>query len=165
MKKELRLEFLLEQLNAYLGQQGLQKSLTRVRILEALCSELLREKPFFDVEDVFVYMASIRQPVSRATIYTTLDHFCQAGILFRMARSVGAIFLFSYKCKGHILLFCAECGKLSFRKETLSKEVERLTLRGGRKIQNYLVTMCVCSECCKRQKARERNKQKKKNKI
>ncbi len=138
----------------YLEQHELQKTKTRFKILE----NLLGFEREFDVEDVNQKMEASNYHVSKVTIYTTLDILTKAGILFRMARTSGAVYVLSHHCEGKALLFCAECGRINYTKDKLCRQVQKFSPKRYRKIQSFLVTMGMCTECCRKEKAIERKR-------
>lgn len=155
MEKGVSLAELEKKMNDYLTSRDLKPTRGRSMILRTLYAY---EKSF-DAETLYQKMKEERYAVSRSTIYTTLDLLCCCGILVRLAKSSGAIYLHAWRCLDKVLLFCAECGRVNYYKqEDVCQTVQRFTPRRYKKIVNIVMTIGSCTECSKRQKAAERKR-------
>ena len=94
---------------AYLENKGLRKTPERFVILK----EVYSVNGHFDVDTLYIYMKSKKYPVSRATIYNTLDILVDCDLVTRHQFGQAlAQYEKSYGFKQHDHLICTECHKV-----------------------------------------------------
>ena len=91
---------------AYLENKGLRKTPERFVILK----EVYSVNGHFDVDTLYIYMKNKKYPVSRATIYNTLDILVDCDLVTRHQFGQAlAQYEKSYGFKQHDHLICTEC--------------------------------------------------------
>ena len=108
----------------YLGQRKLRRTQERATILH----ELFTIRDHFDVESLLYKLRKKGHAVSRATIYRTLKHLLEAGLLRRVDLGRQRA---SYEPvlghEHHEHLVCLACGKVvEFRASTMEHEQDRV---------------------------------------
>ncbi len=150
MQKKPSILELEQVMDAYLLACSLKPTQGRAKILSAIYP---MDKPF-DADTVFEKMKQVGYAVSRSTVYTTLDLLSRCGVLIRLARSNAAVYLFAWRCEGYSLVFCSECGKVNYyRQSSLIRRLQLLNPPRFRKRQSIVITLGNCEECAQRLKA------------
>jgi Fur family ferric uptake transcriptional regulator len=93
----------------YLGRHHLRRTQERARILE----EVFSIHDHFDVETLLFRLRRRKVPVSRATIYRSLKHFLESGLLRKVDLGRGrAYYEHALGRQHHEHLVCISCGKV-----------------------------------------------------
>lgn len=129
-----------------LRDKGLRITPERRKIL----AEILRNTAHFGAETLYDRLRSRNERVSRATVYRTIGHLVESGILRRY--DLGDRQALYEPCFGkehHEHMICVVCGKIL---EFVDEEIERLqdeTCRrtGFRPITHTLQIHGVCGDC------------------
>jgi len=92
----------------FLREKGIQPSLQRIRIYEALSA--VKTHPAADA----IYRALISEmpTLSRTTVFNTLDLFARSGVAQRLAIS-GSELRYDADCSRHVHFRCRSCGAVS----------------------------------------------------
>lgn len=132
----------------YLRENGLKVTPERIAILK----ELLHVPQHFDADEFFLHLKKNKIPVSRATVYRTLDILEKAGIVKKYSMGEAhARFEFVWNQQHHDHLICLQCGKII---EFFDKEIEKRQEFVGQshkfKILNHSLQIWGLCENCKR---------------
>jgi Fur family transcriptional regulator, ferric uptake regulator len=96
-------------LTDYLQKKQLRRTPERYVILE----EIYDINTHFDVDSLYLQMKSKNHNVSRATIYNSLEHFLECGLITKHQFGKNqAMFEKSYSYKQHDHLICNDCGEV-----------------------------------------------------
>lgn len=129
----------------YLAQRKLRRTSERMFILE----KALTMKKHFTADQLHASVECDGYHVSRATVYNTLDHLLESGLVIRLRFADGTShFEMAENASGHLHLVCTRCGKVS---EVRDAELMRmLAVRRYRSFQARhfdLTVNGVCSKC------------------
>ena len=140
----------VEKLDRYLKAKKLRRTPERYRILE----QAMAFPKQFVVDDLVQAMATAAFPVSKSTVYSTVDLLVEAGILRRItAIGNGPARYEKLEDVSHIHLLCEECGKLK-----LVKDLNFMAYMNARKFAAFttsyynLTVYGVCNDCARRLK-------------
>ena len=104
----------------YLRRQGLRATPERKAVLEVI----LNREGHFDADALLQFLRRRRRPVSRATLYRTLDHLVLAGLVKKHTFGGGhAQYEHIYNRKHHDHMVCEKCGTVI---EFVNEDIERL---------------------------------------
>lgn len=138
----------LDRFQKYLREQNLRMTPERRTVLDVILSR----EGHFDAEELLQFLRRRQKPVSRATLYRTLDHLRGAGLvkMHRFGRG-HALFEHVYGRKHHDHLVCDRCGRVI---EFVNEEIERLQelvcdQHDFRSTNHVMQIFGVCSECRK----------------
>lgn len=146
MQKKPSILELEQVMNTYLLACDLKPTRGRSKILSTIYT---MDRPF-DADTVFEKMKQVGYAVSRSTVYTTLDLLSRCGVLIRLARSNASVYLFAWRCVGYSLVFCTECGKVNYYRQTsLIRRLQLLQPPRFKKRQSVVLTLGNCSDCAK----------------
>lgn len=96
-------------LTDYLQKKQLRRTPERYVILE----EIYDISSHFDVDSLYLQMKSKNHNVSRATIYNSLEHFLECGLITKHQFGKNqAMFEKSYSYRQHDHLICNDCGEV-----------------------------------------------------
>ena len=96
-------------LTDYLQKKQLRRTPERYVILE----EIYDINSHFDVDSLYLQMKSKSHNVSRATIYNSLEHFLECGLITKHQFGKNqAMFEKSYSYKQHDHLICNDCSEV-----------------------------------------------------
>ncbi|MCD6452281.1 MAG: transcriptional repressor [Acidobacteria bacterium] len=129
----------------FLAARGLKITRERERIL----CQVMEKEGHFQVEELAIEMRAKKNPVSRATIYRTLELLTEAGILRKIIAEGGAQFELGYGKGYHGHLICLSCGRIiEFSLEELSKLEEKVVKKNRflPKSRNLLI-FGYCQTC------------------
>lgn len=95
---------------AELEKRGLRKTVERFAILE----EIYKRNDHFDVEELYVTLGENKFPVSRATVYNTLDVLLECGLVKKhhFGNTDGALYEKALGFRQHGHLVCVDCQKV-----------------------------------------------------
>jgi len=134
----------------YLRRQGLRVTPERRAVLEVILSR----EGHFDADELLQFLRRRRRPVSRATLYRTLDHLVLAGLVKKHSFGGGtAQYEHIYNRKHHDHMVCESCGTVI---EFMNEEIERLQEEMCRKhdfspTNHVMEIFGVCAACRKKQ--------------
>lgn len=108
-QQEQVLEKVEELFSAYLEEHKLRRTPERFSILR----EVYSLNDHFDVDSLYIHMKSKKYPISRATIYNTIEHLLACDLITRHQFGKNlALFEKSYAYKQHDHLICLDCDKV-----------------------------------------------------
>ena len=114
----------VEIFRGYLAENGLRMTQER----KAIVTEVFRMSGHFDADDLLVRFREGGSPVSRATIYRTLSHLHDSGLLRKVV--VGhnqALYERKHGRDHHDHLICLDCGTIiEFTNPVIEKEQEKV---------------------------------------
>jgi Fur family ferric uptake transcriptional regulator len=135
----------LDRFREYLAANNLRLTPERRAVLEVILSR----EGHFDAEELMRFLRR-RRRVSRATLYRTLDHLREAGLVkvHRFGRGQ-ALYERNYGRKHHDHMVCNACGEVI---EFVNDEIERLQdevcrRAGFRSTSHVMQIFGVCREC------------------
>jgi Fur family ferric uptake transcriptional regulator len=109
-----------ERLREYLRGRNLRMTPERRWVLQGVLSR----EGHFDAEELLQFLHRRHMPVSRATLYRTLDHLTASGLVKRHRFGQGhALFEHIYGRQHHDHMVCDRCGAVL---EFVNDEIERL---------------------------------------
>jgi len=112
----------------YLARRNLKSTAERRAILQEIAEV---EDHHFSADDLLVRFRSRSISISRATIYRTLDHLVQSGLVRQL--SLGrkhSLFESSFSRRHHEHMICLSCGEvIEFRNEDLEHLLEAVCRR------------------------------------
>lgn len=109
-----------EILREHLRARNLRVTPERLAVLQGV----LDREGHFDAEDLLEHLRHSKKPVSRATLYRTLDHLAEAGIVKKHRFQEGhALFESVHGREHHDHMVCERCGTVI---EFVSEQIEDL---------------------------------------
>jgi Fur family ferric uptake transcriptional regulator len=109
-----------ERLREYLRTRNLRMTPERRWVLQGVLSR----EGHFDAEELLNFLHRRHMPVSRATLYRTLDHLAASGLVKKHRFGQGhALFEHIYGRQHHDHMVCDRCGAVL---EFVNDEIERL---------------------------------------
>jgi Fur family ferric uptake transcriptional regulator len=136
----------MERFEEYLRSHKLRMTPERRSVLETI----LDREGHFDAEELLQFTRRRNKRVSRATLYRTLEHLRQAGLV-KMHRfgSGHALFEHVYGRKHHDHMVCDTCGTVI---EFMNEDIERLQSEvcgdhGFRPTSHVMQIFGVCKSC------------------
>lgn len=140
-----KLDVALSLLGSYIKNHELRHTKERAAILDAA----FRIKSPFDVEDIRVYMAKNKMPVSAGTAYNTLLLLFKAKILSR-ARSTSKSmrFVLNDLERPASYAICMRCGKTKpFKDSSLTRALNHLNIKGFHRDHYTVLIYGLCETC------------------
>jgi len=131
---------------SYLASRNLKMTGERRRILE----EVFRSPEHFGADELHLRFVSRKIPVSRATIYRTLDHLVKSGLVRRIyLDQKKAFFEHVHGRKHHEHMICLSCGKvIEFSDDPLEQRQDKVCRDLGFKpMRHALRIVGLCSDC------------------
>lgn len=145
IEKQEILETIKQQLTEHLERKGLRKTNERFAILEFIH----KSKGHFDVDTLHELMQS-KYPVSRATLYNTLELLLECNLVIRHQFGNNQAKYERTTDNHHHHLICANCGSIKeFGDENISKLVHHKPLRGFKPSHYSLYIYGICTKCSK----------------
>lgn len=143
MQKDFQYPIESEKLYSYLKLKGLRKTPERFEILR--CA--LEHDGHFDVDSLYRALEKNGYHVSRATIYSTLELLCGAGIVRRLLFDTHQA---RYEMAGetHSHLVCTECGDI--KEIDLDDERSKIYASSLEGFTPAYISTCIygiCSKC------------------
>jgi Fur family ferric uptake transcriptional regulator len=149
-----------DRFRSYLRNHNLRMTPERQSVLEVILSR----EGHFDADELLRFIRRRNKRVSRATLYRTLDHLREAGLvkMHRFGRG-HALFEHTYGRQHHDHMVCDACGRVI---EFVNEEIERLQEEMCRKHRfhstNHVMQIFgICWECRNKEtggKRRSRNR-------
>ncbi|MCZ6670495.1 MAG: transcriptional repressor [Acidobacteria bacterium] len=130
----------------YLKRKNLRETVERRTIL----AEVRSLHKHFTVDDLQFRFRKRRRTVSRATLYRTLIHLVESGLVRKLDLGQReAIFEYQFNHAHHEHMICLKCGKVI---EFTNHEMERLQeaacrARRFRAVRHYLQILGYCRGC------------------
>ena len=131
---------------AYLKTRGLRLTRERERVLK----EVFASHDHFDAEQLSIKLRVGKPPVSRATVYRTLDLLVSSGLVQTVnIRDGGRHYEHIFGHEHHDHMICVRCGKVQ---EFSNDEIEKLQDEECRKLgfrpsSHKLEIRGTCSNC------------------
>lgn len=138
----------------YLAERGLRCTAPRLHVLNVA----LRRAGHFEAEDLYEGLREGGRSASRATVYRTLVHLTECGLIKEALRSEGrARYEGVYGIEHHDHMVCAECGRvIEFCDEMIEELQERVCRRHGfRPLEHRMAIRGICRECRGTRKRRD----------
>jgi len=138
-----------------LKQESLRLTTQRLAILE----DILASEEHRECDDIFLSLREKGIPVSRATIYRTLDILEKAGFVCKMDIGDGR---FRYESKQtqshHDHIICLECGKIvEFVDHEIERRQKHISREHGFKLVQHRHQLFGICEDCQARKAKRAN--------
>ena len=132
-------------LNSYLEMNNHRKTPERYAILNAVYSM----NGHFTLDELGEKLAGeYKFPVSRATLYNTLNLFMELRLVLRHRFQGSTKYEACYDNDSHCHQMCTVCGKVSeFRSPEITEAIDNLRLRRFRKDGFTLYIYGICSTC------------------
>jgi len=130
----------------YLATQKLKLTSERTRILE----EVLTSTEHFGADDLHMRCVDKRIPVSRATIYRTLEHLVKSGLVRRVYLDQRrAFFEHVFGRRHHEHMICLSCSKvIEFSDDPLERRQDKVCQDLGFKpLRHSLRIVGLCASC------------------
>ena len=139
-------------LREYLRARNLRMTPERRWVLHGVLSR----EGHFHAEELLTFLRRRQMPVSRATLYRTLDHLTASGLVKKHRFGTDhALFEPSFGRHHHDHMVCDRCGDVS---EFVNEDIERLqaqvcTAHGFVATNHVMQIFGICSRCQKKGKA------------
>ncbi len=136
----------------YLGSRNLKMTRERRVILD----EIFGMQAHFDADDLAANLARRKAPVSRATVYRTLEHLVDSGFVQRIFLSDRtprrALYERAHRKGHHEHMHCLSCGRIiEFTDDPLEKRQALVCQRlGFRPVSHALRIEGLCRGCQER---------------
>jgi Fur family ferric uptake transcriptional regulator len=138
-----------ERLREYLKTHNLRMTPERLQVLEGVLSR----EGHFDAEELLQFLQKQGKTVSRATLYRTLEHLADAGLVLRHHFREGhALFEHAHERKDHDHMVCERCGRVfEFLNERLHQIQNEICQNAGfRETRHVHQIFGVCRDCQKK---------------
>jgi Fur family ferric uptake transcriptional regulator len=135
-----------ERLHDHLSARNLRLTPERLLVLDGV----LTREGHFDAEELLEHLRRTNKSVSRATVYRTLDHLAEAGLVKKHHFQEGhALFEHVYGRDHHDHMVCDRCGRViefvDDKIEALQEEVCKQ--HGFRELRHVHQIFGICSAC------------------
>lgn len=140
-----------EKFREFLQTKNLRMTRERATIVEHVFSS----HEHFEAEQLIQQLAE--QRVSRSTIYRTLKHLEEAGLIRKVARQDARdVFEHDYGYPQHDHLICKKCGTLiEFHQEKIAEVLTGVARDHGFRMEGHrLEVFGLCDNCCRPPKTR-----------
>jgi Fur family ferric uptake transcriptional regulator len=130
----------------YLAGQRLKLTTERTRILQ----EVMTSAEHFGADDLHMRCVDKRIPVSRATIYRTLEHLVKSGLVRRVyLDQKRAFYEHVFGRKHHEHMICLSCSKvIEFSDDPLEQRQDKVCRDMGFKpLRHSLRIVGLCARC------------------
>ena len=147
-----------EKFREYLETRG--KRLTQERAI--IVREIFADHEHFETDEIVARLTKQRSDgarVSRATIYRTIGHLEDAGLIRKVARSNDReVYEHDYGYPQHDHFICEKCSSLiEFRNEQISQILETIAADYGfRMTEHRLEVHGICAQCARPPSRRHR---------
>ena len=135
-----------ERLREHLRARNLRVTPERLDVLEGVLSH----EGHFDAEELLAHLRRSHKTVSRATLYRTLDHLAEAGLVRKHHFEEGhALFEHVYGRSHHDHMMCDRCHMVI---EFVNEEIEALQdqicrQHGFRELRHVHQLFGICRDC------------------
>jgi Fur family transcriptional regulator, ferric uptake regulator len=139
------MEHLTRQFTDFLRRKKFRITQERYKVLDRI-AELDRH---FNADELYVYMNTKGDGVSRATIYSTLDLLTKSNILVRHRfQGESAHFELASRMPNHDHLMCMECGRIVEFREAATDGIRDSVCKelGFKPISHSLQIFAVCQD-------------------
>ncbi len=143
--KKLNINELNQRFSDFLKRKNYRNTQERYRVLERIAEF----DKHFSADELYFYMNSRGDSVSRATIYSTLDLLTRCAILVKHRfQGESAHFELSDRLPDHDHLICVECGFIvEFQEESLVDVQKRICeIHGFKPVKHSLQVFAVCPD-------------------
>lgn len=145
LKKENSFEFAQNKFIQYLEQKGYKKTPERFEILRLVCLQ----KKHFDVQLLFNEIKQLKYPISRATIYNTLNLLLECRLIQKQILGSKIKYERTFKPSCNYLV-CTKCGlSKEFKDEYINRFIQNKALRGFAPSHHSLYIYGLCNSCKK----------------
>ncbi len=130
----------------YLARRGMRRTAQRRAVLRAV----LRRVGHYDADQLYEDLRGEGEHVSRATVYRTLGHLRECGVVKEALQCRGrASYETVHGAEHHDHMLCVECGKvIEFCDERIEELQQRICRRHGfRALEHRMGIRGVCREC------------------
>lgn len=130
----------------FLRKRGL--SLTKQR--KSILAAVFERHDHFDAEDVAAKLRACKPAVGRATVYRTLSHMEECGLIQKLDLGHGhRHFEHILGHKHHEHLYCEECGMVTeFTNDAIEELIRNVSLENGYVLRSHAVVMTgQCQKC------------------
>ena len=137
---------LLHEFTAYLRNEGFSVTAQR----KAVLTEIAAMGTHFNVEQLAQHLRKTRPPVSRATVYRTVHHLEQAGVIRKIDfDEPHAHYESTIGEPHHEHLICSSCGRVTeVADRALEKRIETIAARHGFSLEKHTVQLFgLCNRC------------------
>jgi Fur family ferric uptake transcriptional regulator len=141
-----------ERLREYLRGRNLRMTPERRWVLQGVLSR----EGHFDAEELLAFLHRRHMPVSRATLYRTLDHLAASGLVKRHRFGQGhALFEHIYGRQHHDHLVCDRCNAvIEFTNDEIERLQDEVCEQHGFKVTNHVMQIFgICRTCRDREAA------------
>lgn len=148
---------ILQNFSDMLKDKGMRKTPERIKILE----KVLDFKKLFTIEELYQVMIDDAFPVSKSTLYNTIDVLMEIGFLRKINTVENAIAYGRVEQMAQIHLKCEHCGKIK-----LVKDTNFMAYMNARKFMAFttsyynLTVYGVCNDCARKIKQLKRKQKK-----
>ena len=114
--------------------------------------ELFKVPQHFDADEFFLHLKKNKIPVSRATVYRSLEILERAGIVRKSSMGEGhAHYELVWNQEHHDHIICEECGKIiEFHDEDIEKKQIEICEKNDFRIRRHSLQIWgICSDCQK----------------
>jgi len=135
-----------ERFEQYLRRRNLRITAERLTVLQTIVSR----EGHFDAEELLTFLRRRRRPVSRATLYRTLEHLSAAGLVKKHSFGRGqATYEFVYGRHHHDHLVCERCGRvIEFSNEEIEALQEEVCAAHDFQSTHHVMEIFgICREC------------------
>jgi Fur family ferric uptake transcriptional regulator len=139
-----------ERFRLFLKARGLAVTPQREHVL----TQVLTNSTHFDLEALVRQIETNGVAVSRATVYRTITHLEEAGIVRRAHMHQGrAFYEITPGRQRHEHLVCRVCGKVKeFSHRAFEKQIEEIARDHGFRISGHSVELFgICKDCIKKE--------------
>ena len=135
-----------ERLREYLRSKSLRMTPERRWVLQGVLSR----EGHFDAEELLTFLHRRHMPVSRATLYRTLDHLTVAGLVKKHRFGQGhALFEHIYGRQHHDHMVCDRCGNVfEFVNDDIERMQDEVCAAHGFLATNHVMQIFgICAAC------------------
>jgi Fur family transcriptional regulator, ferric uptake regulator len=130
----------------YLLEKGLKLTRSRLAILDMVFDT----HSHFDAEDLYQMIRTKDKNVSRATVYRTIPHLTDSGLVRKSMRQEGKDYyehVFGHP--DHLHLICTKCGKIIEQTDRkLEAAIKKIATNNGFEYREYLLSIKgLCPLC------------------
>lgn len=135
-----------EKFREFLITKGLRMTRERAKIVD----EVFASHEHFEAEQLVQQLAQHR--VSRSTVYRTVRHLEEAGLIRKVARQdLRDVYEHDYGYPQHDHLICKKCGTLiEFQQSTIADVLAAVARQHGFRMEGHRLEVTgLCDSCCR----------------